>query len=111
MKNHAKLFVATQAVEVWRLVLRVSNIQKLDWFVRRIQDRLVQAIRAVEWELQQSLVDPREVMTTYDVEDLRVLANELRNAVLQGRVAGGNPTQGIFTLSLTELLDVRDPED
>lgn len=84
----------------------------LNFFVERVQDRLLEARRAVEWELQQSLVDPARIRTEYDIEELAILANELRNAVLSGRVAGGNPTSGIFTLSVRDaVLNIVAPED
>ena len=72
----------------------------LDRAVERLQQALVSSIQAVEWELQQSLIDPSEVRSTFDLERLRALGNRLRNAVLDGRVAGGNPTEGRFVLSL-----------
>lgn len=72
----------------------------LDGRVERIQSALLFAGRAVEFELQQSLFDEEEVLSTFDLDTLRNIALELKDRVVEGRVSGGAPVEGRFVLSL-----------
>ena len=73
---------------------------RLDDAVTRLQSALLFAHRAVEFELQQSLFGENEILATRRLEDLRSMARQYRDVVSSGRVAGGNPTEGRFVLSL-----------
>lgn len=74
----------------------------LDRIIERTQSALLFAKRAVEFELQQSVVGDEEILGTFDVSALREIAYRLKDVVRGGRVAGGNPSEGRIVLSLRD---------
>lgn len=81
---------------------------ELDDKLERLREALESANRAVEFELQKRVLDPLEIRSAADLETLRSLAYQLRDAVISGRIQGGSPTAGRLVLSVkNDLLGLR----